>query len=354
MSKIYGNTIGTTTPRSDWNQTDSTKADYIKNKPTLGSLASKDTVEKSDLASDIQSTLNKADNAIQSLDGYATVEVVEAAKNEAISSSNASTDEKLQNYSTTTESENFATIAANNAKSEAIANTDTKLASYSTTNQMDNAINTKATDVLAEAKSYTDIQTAGLASATVVNTSINTHDTSTTAHNDIRGLIADLTTKLNNFLDIDDTTKDQLSEIIGLINNNKEILEAFTTSKINVSDIVNNLTTNSTSKVLSAAQGVVIKGLIDDLQGQIDDKANTVHTHTISDVTNLQTTLDNKVPTSRKVNGKALTTDIALSASDVNAYSKTEIDSMELITVDDIDAICGTTIQVATASEVTF
>lgn len=31
--KIRGNTVGTTMPRPDWNQTDPTKADYIKNKP---------------------------------------------------------------------------------------------------------------------------------------------------------------------------------------------------------------------------------------------------------------------------------------------------------------------------------
>lgn len=33
--KIRGNTVGTTMPRPDWNQTDPTKADYIKNKPNL-------------------------------------------------------------------------------------------------------------------------------------------------------------------------------------------------------------------------------------------------------------------------------------------------------------------------------
>lgn len=33
--KIRGNTVGTTMPNPDWNQTDPAKADYIKNKPTL-------------------------------------------------------------------------------------------------------------------------------------------------------------------------------------------------------------------------------------------------------------------------------------------------------------------------------
>lgn len=39
-----------------------------------------------------------------------------------------------------------------------------------------------------------------------------------------------------------------------------------------------------------------------------------------------------------------------------NYYTKTEIDNLELITVDDIDAICGATIQVTSLSdsEVTF
>lgn len=43
---------------------------------------------------------------------------------------------------------------------------------------------------------------------------------------------------------------------------------------------------------------------------------------------------------------------IPTTASDVDAYSKTEIDNMELITLADIDTICGTTIQMA--SEVLF
>ena len=41
-------------PQVDWNQTDDNQLDYIKNKPTLGAIASKDTVEKADLAEDIQ------------------------------------------------------------------------------------------------------------------------------------------------------------------------------------------------------------------------------------------------------------------------------------------------------------
>lgn len=40
MARIIGNTTATPNPQSDWNQTDDTKADYIKNKPDLTSVGS--------------------------------------------------------------------------------------------------------------------------------------------------------------------------------------------------------------------------------------------------------------------------------------------------------------------------
>ena len=56
--KIIGDTTATPNPRPDWNQTDVMKADYIKNKPLLGSLAAKDVVEKSDLSQEVQDALS--------------------------------------------------------------------------------------------------------------------------------------------------------------------------------------------------------------------------------------------------------------------------------------------------------
>lgn len=99
-----------------------------------------------------------------------------------------------------------------------------------------------------------------------VSGQINGHNTAPEAHNDIRELLRDLSTKINNFLDVDDETSDQLSEVLTLIENNKGTLESLTTGKINVSDIIDNLTTNSSDKVLSAAQGVALKALIDAIQ----------------------------------------------------------------------------------------
>ena len=96
-----------------------------------------------------------------------------------------------------------------------------------------------------------------------VSGQISTHNTNTEAHNDIRELITGLTTRLNALADSDDTTLDQLSEIVAYIKNNKSLIDGITTSKVNVSDIIDNLTTNVTNKPLSAAQGVALKALID-------------------------------------------------------------------------------------------
>lgn len=81
----------------------------------------------------------------------------------------------------------------------------------------------------------------------------------------------DLSTDVNHFLNVDDTTKDELSEVLALIDENKDVIESITSSKVNKTDIVNNLTTADATKVLSANQGVEIKKLIDNLQTNHND-----------------------------------------------------------------------------------
>lgn len=89
------------------------------------------------------------------------------------------------------------------------------------------------------------------------------HNEDEAAHPAIQELIQALQKKVNEFLDVDVETADQLSELIALIEGNADLIEAITTGKVSVSDIANNLTTDNAKKVLSAAQGVVLKGLID-------------------------------------------------------------------------------------------
>ena len=252
------------------------------------------------------------------------------------------------------------------------------------------------------AKAYADQQIAAIPTPDVSG-QIGSHNTNTEAHNDIRELITGLTNRLNALADSDDTTLDQLSEVVAYIKSNRSLIESITTSKVNVADIINNLTTNVSNKPLSAAQGVALKALIDAItvptkvselendSGYLTSytetdptvpawaKAQSKPTYTASEVglgnvgnfkavstvasqglTNTEksnaranigagtssltigTTASTAaagnhthtaanvgaVPTSRTVNGKALSDNITLAASDVGAYSTSETDTL--------------------------
>ena len=98
---------------------------------------------------------------------------------------------------------------------------------------------------------------------TTSESKVAAHNTGTDTHSDIRLLIQGLTDRLNALADSDDTTLDQLSEVVAYIKSNRSLIEAITTSKVSVADIIDNLTTNVSNKPLSAAQGVALKALID-------------------------------------------------------------------------------------------
>lgn len=91
------------------------------------------------------------------------------------------------------------------------------------------------------------------------------HNVSDAAHSDIRLIIQGLSERLSAVADSDDATLDQLSEIVAYIKSNKSLIDAITTSKVNVADIVDDLVTNVANKPLSAAQGVALKAIIDAL-----------------------------------------------------------------------------------------
>lgn len=103
----------------------------------------------------------------------------------------------------------------------------------------------------------------GADTAGTAESKVSEHNISDTAHNDIRLLLQGLAERINALADSDDTTLDQMSEVVAYIKSNKSLIDAITTSKINVSDIIDNLTTNVSNKPLSAAQGVALKALID-------------------------------------------------------------------------------------------
>lgn len=85
--------------QSDWTQNDASKPDYIKNKPVLGTLASKSTVKKSDLSTDVQESLNKADTEL--------AKKVDKVDGKGLSTNDYTTEEKnkLENITEYTDSE---------------------------------------------------------------------------------------------------------------------------------------------------------------------------------------------------------------------------------------------------------
>jgi len=119
-------------------------------------------------------------------------------------------------------------------------------------------------------ESYVDTKVATIPTPDVSG-QINTHNLATDAHNDIRLLVDGLTTRLNTLADCDDATLDQMSEVVEYIKSNQSLIEGITTKKVNVADIVDNLTTNASNKPLSASQGVVLKGLIDELTSNLSN-----------------------------------------------------------------------------------
>ena len=110
--------------------------------------------------------------------------------------------------------------------------------------------------------SYSASEVGADASGTATS-EVSNHNTNTSAHNDLRLELKGLSDRLNALANSDDTTLDQMSEIVTYIKNNKSLIDNVTTTKVNVTDIIDNLTTNVPNKPLSAAQGVALKSLID-------------------------------------------------------------------------------------------
>ena len=114
----------------------------------------------------------------------------------------------------------------------------------------------------AQKPSYTASEVGADQSGTAAS-QVSAHNTGADTHSDIRLLIQGLTDRLDALADSDDTTLDQLSEVVAYIKSNRDLISSITTSKVGVADIVDNLTTNVANKPLSAAQGVALKALID-------------------------------------------------------------------------------------------
>jgi hypothetical protein len=201
---------------------------------------------------------------------------------------------------------------------------------------------------------YSDV---GADKSGTAESTVNSHNVNDGAHNDIRLLIEGLTTRLNTIANSTDKDLDQMAEIVAYIKANKELIDSVTTSKVNVDDIIDNLTTSVSNKPLSAKQGVVLKGLIDAITiptkvSELENDEGYLKAFTESDPTVPSWAKQDTKPSYTKsevglgnvdnvkqysesnpppypvtsVNGK--TGAVSLKASDVEAVAKGELDTL--------------------------
>lgn len=78
---------------------------------------------------------------------------------------------------------------------------------------------------------------------------------------------------INGILQSDDVSLDTLQELVTYVKNNKDLIDSITIDKVNVSDIIDNLTSEITDQPLSANQGYILKGLHDTLVAVVNTKA---------------------------------------------------------------------------------
>lgn len=244
--KIIGITVGSSLPKPNFEQTDPTKGDYIRGDivaaiPTDTTLSNEGHVADAKAVGDALAEKQPiGDYALQGdLDALGTLVGDTAVSAQISSAVDAVTVESLGAAASDHEHDEYA------LKSQIPA------VPVQSVNGKTGAVNLVATDVGADPTG-------------TANSAVSAHNTATDAHNDIRLLLEGLINRLNTLADSDDTTLDQMSELVAYIKSNKDLIDAITTSKVSVDDIVDNLTTNVANKPLSAAQGVVLKALIDE------------------------------------------------------------------------------------------
>lgn len=181
----------------------------------------------------------------------------------------------------------------------------------------------------------TAVDTAEANATKVANIVVSDHNADTTAHNDIRLAIQNLSDEVDTLKDgIDEETLKQLKEVVAYMESNVDLIESVTTGKVSVSDIVDNLTTNDATKPLSAAQGVVLKSLIDSITHPtkvsefVNDASYVNHTELMTAVTKALTDAKN----SGTFDGKS-----AYEYAQEGGYTGTEAEFIEKLASKDLD-----------------
>lgn len=119
----------------------------------------------------------------------------------------------------------------------------------------------------------------------VVNALTSTDTTNPLSANQGR-ILKNYIDSINAILSSDEVDLDTIQEIVDYIQTNKSIIDYLGENKIDYTDIIDNLTTTTANKVLSANQGKVLKGLIDAIVSGSTIVGNATHATNADNATN--------------------------------------------------------------------
>lgn len=279
--KIIGVTVGSPLPKPNLKQTDPSKGDYVKGKDVIPAKVSQ-LENDAEYATEeyVRNKIAEAELGGEEVDlsGYAQKSElptkVSQLQNDAGYAKTEDIPTKPSDIGAQPAGNYLTEVPAGYAKTEDIPTTPADIGAqpagnYALKSEIPSvpvkSVNGK-TGAVALSASDVGADASGTASSAVSG-----HNANTEAHSDIRLLIEGLTSRINALANSTDEDLDQMAELVTYIKNNKSLIDGITTNKVNVSDIVNNLTTNVSNKPLSAAQGVALKGLVDALQsGKLD------------------------------------------------------------------------------------
>ena len=192
------------------------------------------------------------------------------------------------------------------------------------------AINAEVAEKANKDGENSPIHTTYVKIANVVDALNSTETTKPLSANQGRVLYSAIQT-INSILSSDDTDLDTIQEIVDYITSNKDLIDTLSTNKINYSDIVDNLTSAITNKPLSANQGYVLKGLIDDIVDGTTTVAEATHA-TNADSATSATSATNATNATNDEDGNRIKT---------HYYSKEDGFAIGLVSITDYDEDTG-------------
>ena len=126
-----------------------------------------------------------------------------------------------------------AAVAFNNDVAESINDMVDGKVEEAMSGDIDNKVSVAVADSLVTKANAADVYTK-----TESDGLISDHNISASAHNDIRTLITKLTTRVNTLADSDDTTLDQMSEVVSYIKSNRNLIDSVTTAKADKNKVI--------------------------------------------------------------------------------------------------------------------